>query len=174
MQVRCVSKFIPMGAQLLFALLYAVQSDILPIFDNLPSNPVLRYGVTLSYLLPVISIVLLVGGFSYYLIFVPLHFEDVVLDRVVSVGSARQFAVTLMGVGGVALSLILLTLMIAFLRWACVYYDDWTQMAADHLAVWYPETFGKPPDKSQPEDPSSEDDAERAERAPKDKEDERA
>merc|ERR1711871_800718 len=60
---------IPLCVQLLFALLYAVQSDILPIFEGLPSNPVLKYAVVSTYICPIAGILLMTFGISYQMFY---------------------------------------------------------------------------------------------------------
>lgn len=127
---------IPLCVQLLFALLYAVQSDILPIFENMPTNPVLRAFWNVAYLLPLAALLLLAFGVSDL-----AFYSD-------SDDSSRDggVGVALIIPGAIAGTIVLVGVSLFCVRSACVYYDDWIQMAADMLARSHPSKFGRKPD----------------------------
>ena len=157
---------IPLVIQYCFAMLYALQSDILPIFKGLPRNPVLAAVVVAYICMPVIGIILLVVGASILIFYgssegVPV--QEPPITPPISSEELSTLSTSLMAVGGSMLGLFLLVLVVAGARRACEYYDDWTQMAADKLAEWYPQTFGRK------REDDSEEDSEEMETIDKDK-----
>ena len=134
---------VPLCMQLIFALQYACQSDILPIFENLPVNPLLSCCVLTAYLLPIVGILALVFGFCFAIFYMSSRGVDPSLARPVTEAQAASIGYTLMSFGGAIVLLVLVVASIVFARFLFTYYDDWTQMAADKLAEQFPKTFGK-------------------------------
>ena len=134
---------VPLCVQLVFALQYACQSDILPIFENLPVNPLLSCCVVIAYMLPVVGILMLVFGFCFFIVYMSNHGVDPSLSPPVSRAQAESIGYTLMSIGGAIVLLVILVAILVFARFLFAYYDDWTQMAADKLAEQFPKTFGK-------------------------------
>merc|ERR1711865_278652 len=58
---------IPLCVQFLFAMLYAIQSDIIPIYANMPSNIVLAGFVRVIWVVPPIALLLFFIGLSFYI-----------------------------------------------------------------------------------------------------------
>jgi len=145
---------IPLGVQYLFAILYALQSDIAPLKASLPVSPVLSIMTRFVYILPILCFLGISVGLSYWIFW---GFDDGVepgAPVLVPAETAQEFGLTMIAAcGGVLLVMLLIGSCFA-IKIVVRYYDDWTQMAADKLAQHYPSTFAKRAD----EDSEQEDD----------------
>lgn len=141
---------IPLTVQLLFALQYSLQSEILPIFDMLPANPVLAVFTAAFYVSPFVAGGGFSIGFAYWLFYVSGSEQMQIIEAISGVEpplpreSAASTAVTIMAVCGSVIALFLLVVVCGGAQQIYVYYDDWVQMAADLLSAKYPGVFGTP------------------------------
>ena len=146
---------IPLCVQLLFAVFYAIQSDMLPVYDYLPSNPVLRLCTAFCYVIPVLLGITFSLGLSYFLFY---GSESLAIDllalipdthRPVIPADARTTGAFLMIASGVGIAVMLLSIFAFVAKSACMYYSDSAQMAADWLSITYPKLFGVPGEDDQ-------------------------
>jgi len=149
---------IPTNVQFFFAALYAVQSDILPVFHDLPTNAILNYMMRLAYVLPFLCVFIITLGFSYWLFWGFDTGVDPTIPEKTPLSEARSLGLAIMAIGESIMGLLALS---AFIFFCCVnnvifqYYDDWTTMAADKLAQFYPTVFGKRDDDEDEEQAKS-------------------
>ena len=134
---------LPLMVQFGFAIFYACKSEILPIFENLPANPIFSTFIQVSYVLPVAGIVLCNIGLSYGIFY---GFSDGVEESIPPPAglNARSTSTGLLMTGIIILGVFGIAFVVTAAKRAIAYYLDWSQMAADKLAEMYPTVFGAP------------------------------
>jgi len=153
---------IPVNVQFFFAALYAVQSDVLPVFSNLPINPVINFALRIAYVSPFACIFVITFGYSYYTYW---GFNEGVSSNVpeqMSMPGAQDTGIAIMAIGGSILGCFILGVIFFFfyvVNAPLQYYIDWSTMAADKLAQLYPSVFGKKPDEDDEEEEEAEEEA---------------
>jgi hypothetical protein len=132
---------VPLCVQFIFALLYAVQSDILPIFASMPPNSVLAGCKRLAFALPPVALVMTVLGIALYLFFEP---STATMDP--STRDALAFG--LIGCGSAVLGTVTVVGLYRALVYCNNYAQDWSQMVYDMLVA----RFGAAYDDEEEED----------------------
>ena len=107
---------IPLQVQYLFAQLYAIQSDIVPIYADLPENPVLANFVKVAWLVPPLALIIFMLGLAFSSFF---NLPD---------SPTGQMGVTLMAIGGAILFFNGFCVSIQIVRYAGQYAEDWQIM----------------------------------------------
>ena len=135
---------IPLCVQFLFAMLYSIQSDIIPIFANIPENPVLAGFVRAGWLAPPIALVILMIGFAYYSFYANAP-SDIAGTPPMQPSAYTGTGYSLMLTAGLTLFLYAAALAVAFVRTMGMYAEDWQMMIVyevTHRFGWeLPEKF---------------------------------
>jgi hypothetical protein len=133
---------IPVFVQYFFAALYSVQSNILPIFSNLPSHPVLNMMCKVGIVLPIALLFVMTLGISHAVFWGYDTGADFPLFPATNLADARAAGYTAAAAAGAIIAVFLVAFAIFAARLLFYHYFDWTQMAAEYLALWYPYAFG--------------------------------